>query len=154
MDGERVSPSSDDSSGGEASERPAFTYTKAFNEQFPYYLSIGMSAEEFWRGDVFLAKAYREAYRLREERMNQQLWLQGMYIYDALCDASPIFNPFAKQGTKPHPYPTQPYTIHPPTKKEEKVKEKEQMEKVKRMMDAYASRINKRKKEEVSTKNG
>ena len=106
MDGERViaSPSEEADEAGRAQKDPTLTYTKVFNDLFPYYLSIGMSSDEFWRGDVFLAKAYRKAQRLREDMMNQQYWLQGMYFYEAICDASPIFNPYAKRGTKPHPY--------------------------------------------------
>lgn len=46
---------------------------------------------------------------MRIEKMNWQAHLQGMYIYEAICDASPILNPFAKKGTKPLPYPSVPY---------------------------------------------
>ena len=157
MDGERViaSPSEEADEAGRAQKDPTLTYTKVFNDLFPYYLSIGMSSDEFWHGDVFLAKAYRKAQRLREDMMNQQYWLQGMYFYEAICDASPIFNPYAKRGTKPHPYPSEPYAIHAPTKTEQENKEKKQMEKVKQMMDAYATRVNsKMKKQEVSKVNG
>ncbi len=152
MDGERVTSSSDElNETGRDGGDPTLTYTKVFNECFPYYLSIGMSSDEFWRGDVFLAKAYRKADRMREDRMNTQLWLQGMYMYEAICDASPIFNPYAKRGTKPHPYPTQPYSIHAPTKKEERNAEMEQMEKIKKSMDVFATKTNTRlKKQEVS----
>ena len=145
MDGERVnSPSSEDNeeAGRAEEDHPTLTYTKVFNDVFPYYLSIGMSAREFWRGDVHLAKAYRQAERLREDRKNSELWLQGMYFYEALCDASPIFNPYAKAGTKPHPYSAQPYALHAPTKAETISKEKAQMDKIKKQMDAYATRIN------------
>lgn len=161
MDGERVigSPSEeavDDEGTGRDVNGPTLTYTKVFNDVFPYYLSIGMSADEFWRGDVFLAKAYRKAQKLREDMMNQQYWLQGMYFYEAICDASPIFNPYAKRGTKPHPYPSEPYTIHAPTKKQQENKEREQMDKLKKAMDMYATKVNSKymKPKEVSTDNG
>lgn len=153
MDGERVTSSSDESTEtGRDGSDPTLTYTKVFKDVLPYYLSIGMSATEFWKGDVFLAKAYRQADKMREDRLNQQLWLQGMYIYEAICDASPVFNPYAKRGTKPHPYPTQPYAIHAPTKKEQENKEKEQMEKMKKAMDMFATKTNSRlkQKQEVS----
>ena len=32
-----------------------------FRQVFPYYLSIGMTADEFWNGDNGLPKAFREA---------------------------------------------------------------------------------------------
>ena len=75
-------------------------------------MSIGMSYDEFWNDDVSKVKAYRKAYDLRERRRNQELWLQGMYFYEALCDASPLFRFTMKKGTiKPEPYLKEPYPI-------------------------------------------
>lgn len=110
-----------------------------------------MSYDEFWRDDVCLAKAYREADKLKMDRMNQRLWLQGLYFYEAICDASPIFNPYAKRNTKPRPYPSEPYPLHPPSVKEQKTEEQKEMEKLRAKMDAFASRVNtKLKGKEVS----
>lgn len=153
MDGERVNSPSDingDETGrGKIS---TLTYTKIFNEQLPYYLSIGMSADEFWRGDVFLAKAYRKADEIRTERMSAQCWLQGLYIYEALCDVSPIFNPFAKVGTRPHPYPSEPHPLRPQNETQKREEEKKTMEKIRNSMDVYATKINSQmRKKEVST---
>ena len=75
-------------------------------------MSIGMSYDEFWNGDVSMVKAYRVAYDLKEKRKNQELWLQGMYFYEALCDASPLFRFSMKKGIiKPEPYLREPYPI-------------------------------------------
>lgn len=75
-------------------------------------MSIGMSYDEFWNGDVHMVKAYRKAYELREKRRNQELWMQGAYIYEALCDASPLFRFTMKKGViKPEPYVKEPYPI-------------------------------------------
>ena len=75
-------------------------------------MSIGLSYDEFWDGDVDRVKAYREADELREKRRNQELWLQGMYIYEALCDVSPLFRLSMKKGVvKPEPYAKEPYPI-------------------------------------------
>lgn len=35
-----------------------------------------------------------------------------MYIYEAFCDASPLFHDFAKKGTKAHPYRDKPYPLN------------------------------------------
>lgn len=35
-----------------------------------------------------------------------------MYIYEAICDASPLFHAFAKKGTKAHPYRDRPYPLN------------------------------------------
>ena len=36
---------------------------------------------------------------------------EGMYIYDALCKVSPVLHAFAKNGTKPIEYPSEPYPL-------------------------------------------
>ncbi len=100
------------------------SYGKTFEQLCPYYMSIGMSYDEFWNDDVSKVKAYRKAYELKEKRRNQELWLQGMYFYEALCDASPLFRFSMKKGTiKPEPYVKEPYPIT-----EAEVREREERE--------------------------
>lgn len=70
--------------------------------------------------------AYREAEKRRKERKNWELHLQGMYFYEALCDASPIFHAFAKKGTKPHPYRTEPYELYGKREQTEEEKQKQE----------------------------
>jgi hypothetical protein len=124
---------------------PLSTYTEQFYEAFPYYLSIGMTYEQFWDGDPMLCKYYREAEEIRNEKKNQELWLQGMYIYEALADISPVLHAFAKKGTKPQPYTETPYAI---TKKQrdriKAEKEKQEFEKGKRFMEALLQQTNKK----------
>lgn len=121
------------------------SYTKTFYEAFPFYLSIGMTPEQYWDGDPTLAKYYRKADEMRRQRKNQELWLQGMYIYEALCDVSPIFNAFAKKGTKPRPYADHPYSITENERtSEKKLREKKDREKAKRYMEAKMANLNKR----------
>lgn len=75
-------------------------------------MSIGMTYEEFWYKDVSLVETYRKAHELKSQRANQEAWLQGMYIYDALCAASPLFRTSFKKGViKPEPYAKEPYPI-------------------------------------------
>lgn len=75
-------------------------------------MSIGMTYDEFWNQDVRLVEAYRKAAELRDKRRNREMWLQGMYFYEALCDASPLFRFSMKKGTvKPEPYVKEPYPI-------------------------------------------
>ena len=133
----------------EGSERdsslPHSTYTEQFYEMFPYYLSIGMTPEQYWDGDCTLVKYYRKAEELRNEKRNQELWLQGMYIYEAICDVSPILHAFAKKGAKPHPYPSKPYAIsEKQIRKEREEKERKIAEKGKRFMEALMQSTNKR----------
>ena len=132
--------------GGEPDARsPFLTYTEQFYEMFPYYLSIGMTAEQFWDGDPHLAKYYRKADEIRTERRNQELWLQGIYIYEALCDVSPLLHAMAKKGTKPHPYSAQPYSIsEKQRKREEEDRERKVADKGRMLMERLMSQNNKR----------
>lgn len=151
MDSELVSGSLSVDVGSEPNGRsPFLTYTEQFYEVFPYYLSIGMTADQFWNDDPTLVIYYRKAAELKNERMNQELWLQGMYIYEALCDVSPIMNAMAKKGTKPHPYPESPYPISDRQRKQDIAeKERKVAMKGKRMFEAFMAK-SKQSTEETS----
>ena len=131
--------------GGELLKNSAskpLSYTEIFYEHFPFYLSIGMTYDQYWNDDCMLVKYYREAHRLRNERKNQELWLQGLYIYEALCDVAPVLHAFAKSGTKPRPYLSKPF----PITMEEVKRDKEEQEKLNRqkamaLFEAWAARL-------------
>ena len=121
------------------------SYTATFYERFPFHLSIGMTPEQYWDGDPQLAKYYRKADELKRQRENQKLWLQGMYIYEALCDVAPILRAFAPKGTKPTPYTDHPYSITTKEREDEKkLQEKRERDKARRYMEAQMAKLNKR----------
>lgn len=72
---------------------------------------------------------YLKAYRMKTEReveiQEWHMWKQGVYVYEALCDVSPILHAFSKKGTKPLPYPTKPYGIEKDKEKTEEEKKQE-----------------------------
>lgn len=112
-----------------------------------------MTAEQYWDGDCTLTKYYRKADEIKKERRNEELWLQGMYIYEALCDVSPVLHAFAKKGTKPIPYSERPYAIS--EKQQERIeeeKERQRIEKGKRFMEALMQATNKRFEGETQIK--
>lgn len=108
-------------------------------------MSIGMSYDEFWNQDVELVKVYMKADELKRSRLNELSWLQGLYIYEALCDVAPIFHAFAKKGTKPQPYVKEPYPI---TETEIRSREEQEArvreERIKAEFAAFAARMQKR----------
>ena len=81
-----------------------------FEEQCPIYISYGMTYDEFWYKEPYRTKFYREAKKIQVKQKDEELWMQGVYIYDALCRVSPILHAFSKSGTKPLPYPDKPYS--------------------------------------------
>lgn len=141
---------SNDDSADEGSERgnrfaSPFPYTDIFEKKFPYYLSISMTEEQYWDRDCCLVKFYREAEEIRRERVNQELWLQGMYFYDALARVSPILHAFAKKGTKAQPYVEEAYPINKKKMEDAQLKkEKAKSQKGVRYMQAYMVANNKR----------
>lgn len=70
------------------------------------YLAIGMSYDQFWRGDPELVIYYRKADELRQKRANQEAWLNGLYVYDAL--ATTVYNMNRKKNQKQKSYMAQP----------------------------------------------
>ena len=95
-----------------------------FEEAFPHYLLYGMTPEQYWEQDPYLVIAYRKLARLRAEQRNQEMWVQGMYVLDAI---SVIVSGFRK-GAQPHKYPQEPYDITG-RKKEEAEREPTEQEK-------------------------
>ena len=100
---------------------------EVFESCLPFYLSIGMSAVEFWEGEPSLAVAYRKADEIKRENMNFAAWLSGVYVYRALLCASPVFHDFIKGDVEPIPY-GEPIALTEDAKqtKEEKAKELEE----------------------------
>lgn len=120
------------------------TYTECFYEHFPYYLSIGMTFSQYWEEDSTLTIYYRKAQEYITKRKNEEMYLQGRYIYDALLAVSPIMHAFAKAGTTAHPYLKYPYPL---TQKEaEALKKREEYEKFLKMKQIMISRVNKTNK--------
>ncbi|MFV0552924.1 MAG: hypothetical protein ACK5L6_13540 [Anaerorhabdus sp.] len=136
--------STTEGSGGTTTS-PLYTYTDKFNELFPYYLSIGMTEEQYWDKDCTLVIPYRKADELKNNRKNQEMWLQGAYIYDALSRVSPLLHAFAKKGTKPMPYLSEPYTFdEKQTELKEIEKDKTIFDKAKNLMEGFMVQNNKK----------
>lgn len=69
-----------------------------------------MSYDQYWNDDPMLVRDYLKADRIKQRRFDEQCWLQGMYIYDALLRVSPVYHDFVKSGTRAHLYVEEPYT--------------------------------------------
>lgn len=122
MEGSR---SISEETGQEGSKVESVSLTQIFEEQCPIYMSYGMSYDEFWFDSPYRAKFYREAKEIKSRQKDEELWLQGVYIYDALCRVSPILHAFSKSGTKPLPYLEKPFSHDNDDNKTEIDKEKE-----------------------------
>lgn len=123
---------------------PSLTpYTDIFNKNFPYYLSLGMTEEDYWDKDCLLVKYFREVEKINLERKNKYAWLQGMYIYDALLRVSPAFKEFSKKRQSPLPYPDNAYDLwEEDVSRNKEEQEKKKYDKAKRYMETYMVRYN------------
>ena len=100
---------------------------------------MGMTYDQFWLDDVNLVKAYRRADDLRRKRENTLLWLQGIYVAEAL--QATVGNMFTK-GSK-HKYPEEPFAISAAEQEERREREqKARMERIKAAFTAKALRMN------------
>lgn len=121
------------------------SYTEVFEQLCPEYMAMGMTYHEYWDGEPELAKYFRQMMKVKNKQRNRELWLQGMYIYEALCDASPLFHSLAK-NPKPLPYSSEPYALDEAEKEEkEERKAKREMEKMQADMEAWMKKVNSRR---------
>ena len=92
-------------------------------------MSIGMTYDQYWYGDVRMVRAFVEAEKLRQKRIDEEAWLHGAYILRAL-DAT-VGNMFREKGQRPAEYPSKPMTYREEDyKSAEKTVEQEQQEAV------------------------
>ena len=118
--------------------RSSTTFTEIFEGVFPYYLAIGMTYDQFWVEDPALVRAYRKAESIRKRRVNEEMWLNGMYTAEAL--ASTVGNMFSKSKYK---YPSEPKPITMDEIKERQERERRaKMEKIKAAFTAKALSVN------------
>lgn len=108
-----------------------YRLTDTFLEQFPYYLSIGMTSKEYWDCDPSLVRHYRKAQELRICTQDYNAWRHGLYIYEALCNVAPVLHAFAKRGTTPLPYPRKPYGYDKTEQTEDEKRKSEENERLK-----------------------
>lgn len=114
-------------------EVESISLTKTFEESCPIYMSYGMSYNEFWFGPAFMVTFYRESNKLKIKQRDENNWMIGMYVYEAILDCSPILHPFSKKGTKPLPYAEKPYLMDKLKTREKTQEEKEQEKEAERL---------------------
>lgn len=100
-----------------------------------------MTYEQFWFGDPFLVVYYRKQYELKIERKNQELWLQGLYIFDAVSVA--LNNAFSKNKQK---YINKPINLIEPSEAEREAQIAETRRKLVERLNAFKDEFERRQK--------
>lgn len=92
-------------------------------------MALGMTYSEYWNCSPSVYKAYREAHRLKADQKNQEMWLQGFYVFKAIETALHNQPAFATKKIEPISYLEKPIPLSPPSEEERKEREKELKEK-------------------------
>lgn len=104
------------------------------------YLAIGMSYREFWEGEGWLVKSYREAHRIRTDEINHAAWLNGVYVLKALNAGVPVvLTGVVKERVKLPEFPETPIDF---SEKGTADAERKQMELQKARMQMIAEQFN------------
>ena len=82
-------------------------------------MAMGMPYTEYWDGEPYAVKHYREAYKIKQDEQNAMLWLQGLYNYIGVATA--LNNGF---NTKKEKYPEKPFDLHPKQETTEEIRER------------------------------
>ena len=113
-----------------------------------------MTYEQFWYQDPHLVRAYAKAEEMRIKRRNEELYLQGRYVYEAIGAFAEILPAFPKKGAKIHPYLDEPYPLsEAEARAREEEKNKEKMEAIKQRMFAMSMQINSKMGEKENGRN-
>lgn len=123
--------------GSELGEEPKPTSLKAyFDELCGYAISIGMTYKEFWEDDIDILLYYVKAEETRQKKRNNEMWLQGAYIYQAIGALAPVLNGMTKEH-RASPYLKQPFAI---TEEERIEQENQKLKRFVAYMDRLASK--------------
>ena len=114
------------------------TFTEVFEEQFPYYLHLGMSREEFWELEPWLAKMYRRKYEFDIEQTNQMYFVLSNYIGEHIQIT--LSNAFKKKGQTPDKYRDKPLRLTPKTAQEKAIEAEQERRKIIAQFTAWGKR--------------
>ena len=101
------------------------TYTEIFTELCPMFMAYGMTYEQYWYGDPWMVRAYAQAYLVRRKIENENAWILGAYVANAVTVA--IANTFGKKRTD---YLKQPLDLFPKTESERKAEIRDERKKL------------------------
>lgn len=105
-----------------------------------------MTADQFWEEDPWLAAAYRRANDLKNQHKSEEMWMQGLYVYNAFSVA--LGNVLKKKGTAPLKYLEEPIRVIPLTEAEKEAKAEEARKKTIAYFDRMAKQFERREQDE------
>lgn len=105
----------------------------------PYFMHYGMTWQEYWYESLDRLAAFWQKHQFDVESRNQELWLQGVYIRDAVASVLD-----SKHRVK---YPDKPYRITDLTEAEREEENRRKVEKLREQLMDIKRRSDMRRKE-------
>ena len=115
---------------------PQSEFGKYLDQICPYYMSWGMTWDEFWYESIDRLQAYWQANQFSIERRNQELWLQGLYIRSAVASCL----------DKKFKYPEKPQRVTEMTDAEAEAESKRKLEHMRVVLNEHKRRWDARNK--------
>lgn len=131
---------------GEQVDSPSLTFSEYADELCAYYMAMGVPSDEYWYSNpskLEKLQYYVKAHELRNEQRNQEMWLQGLYIHNAVSVV--LQNAFSKKGATPEKYMERPIRITPLTEKEKQENAEKERQKIIANFTAWGKAWNKKK---------
>ena len=103
------------------------------NELLPQCIIMGISPGQFWKMNPRLLKPYQDAERLRQEILDDRMWVMGKYVCEAVGVA--VYNNLKPKGKKTLSYLDKPLLKQVKEERGE-FTEEEKMQKVRAIFNA------------------
>lgn len=120
------------------------SFSDVLDKLCAYYMALGVPCDEFWNGDYTLLKYYADRHKIAVEQQNEQLWLQGMYFYEALNVA--LAQAFSKHSSAK--YPEKPHRLTPLSEEEQEIENQKKVEEFRAQLMAACGRFEAKHKRE------
>lgn len=138
---------------GDSDDESPFLISKFLDDCFPYYLSLGMTYDQYWNDNPELVVMYRKAEEIRSHRKNWEMWMNGRYTYDAIMRLVPSLQMWKPK--EPIQYMEEPYPLTRKEYEERMAKEqKRKQEEMRAKMAAFAKAQNEKRKQKEEQSDG
>ena len=111
---------------------PQSEFGKYLDMICPYYLMYGMTWNEFWFESIERFGSFWQKNQFEIERRNQELWLQGLYIQEAVASVLD-----SKHRVK---YPSKPFRLTEMTEIEKEAERKRMVAEMREALNSHKRR--------------
>jgi hypothetical protein len=118
-------------------------FSKFLDTMCPYFLHYGMTWNEYWFDSLDRLAAFWQKHQFDVEARNQELWMQGIYIQEAVAVVMDT-----KHRVK---YPDRPHRITELTEEERELENKQKIERLREILDAHKKHWDMRKNKGVGS---